>query len=213
MKNLLIFLGGAVCGAVGALWYLRKDYEAKLEEAEVRLNAVEEQVEENIKVVEKNAEKITKTTAKLAKKARDYSKMCEKLQYKDENGPVSAVEALIREDREKDESVDQEDDLPFKGPSEGLNDVPYGISDKDFIHDGKEDFDKVTIFYYRGDDVLAEEDGTVIKDWKYNVGEDWKDQIGRFVDDEAFIRNERIGTDYNIVCEDMSYTDEFGEEE
>lgn len=213
MKNILIFLGGAVCGAVGALWYLRKDYEAKLEEAEVRLNAVEEQVEENTKKVEENTKKITKNASKLAKKARDYSKMCEKLQYKDENGPVSAVEALIREDREKDESVDQEDDLPFEGPSEGLNDVPYGISDKDFIHDGKEDFDKVTIFYYRGDDVLAEEDGTVIEDWKYNVGEDWKDQVGRFVDDEAFIRNERTGTDYNIVCEDMSYTDEFGEDE
>ena len=213
MKNLLIFLGGAVCGAVGALWYLRKDYQDKLEEAEARLNAIEEQVEENTKVVEKNAEKITKTTAKLAKKARDYSKMCEKLKYKDENGPVSAIEALVREDRDSGESAEEEDDLPFEGPSEGLNDVPYEISDKDFIHDGKEDYDKVTLFYYRGDDVLAEEDGTVVEDWTYNVGENWKDAIGKFVDDEAFIRNERRSTDYNIVCEDMSYSDEFGDPE
>ena len=61
------------------------------------------------------------------------------------------------------------------------------------------------------DDILAEEEGTVIEDPKYLVGEDWKKHIGKYVEDEAFIRNERVTTDYNIVCENLTYADEFGE--
>lgn len=213
MKNVLIFLGGAVVGAFGALVWLRKDFQEKLEETEAKINAVESQVEANTEKVKKNSEKVQNTTKKLAKKARDYSKMCEKLEYKAADGPKSDLEALIREDRDETEAAEDEDDLPFEEASEGPAREPYAISDQDFIHGSKEDFEKVTIFYYREDNVLAEEDGTVIEDWKYNVGEDWKDYIGKFVDDEAFIRNEKTSTDYNIVCEDMKYSDEFGDDE
>lgn len=212
MKEILIFVGGAIVGAAGALFWLRKDFEEKLEEAQSRIETVEEQIDENTKKVEKNAEKIKSTTAKLNKKVRDYSKMCEKNGYSAKKGSQSDVEALIRDDRNDGEESEGEDDLPFEGPSEGIADNPYPISEDDYIYTNKEDFEKVTLFYYRGDGVLAEEDGTVVEDWRYNVGEDWQDSIGKFTEDEAFIRNEKLSTDYNIVCEDLNYSDEFGEE-
>lgn len=213
MKEIIIFLGGVVVGAAGAVFWLRKEFEGKLEEAEMRLDAVEKQVDENTKTVEKNAEKVTKNAAKLNKKVREYNKMCEKHGYSAQNTSESGVEALVREERVKNVSDDDADDVPFTGPSEGPSDEPYAISDTEFIHDEKENYTKVTLFYYRGDDILSEEDGAVVEDWKYNVGEDWKEYIGKFVEDEAFIRNDRISTDYNIVCEDMSYSDEFGDDE
>ena len=213
MKEVFIFLGGVVVGAAGAIFWLRKEFEGKLEEAEMRLDAVEKQVDKNTKTVKENAEKVTKNAAKLNKKVREYNKMCEKHGYSAQNTSESGVEALVREERVKNVSDDDADDVPFIGPSEGPSDEPYAISDTEFIHDEKESYSKVTLFYYRGDDILAEEDGTVVEDWKYNVGDDWKEYISKFVEDEAFIRNDRISTDYNIVCEDMSYSDEFGDDE
>lgn len=216
MKNVLIFVGGMVVGAAGALFWLRKEFNAKLEEAQMRIETIEKEVEDNTKKVEKNSKKINSTTAKMNRKVREYNKMCEKHGYSTENSDKSDVEALIRDSRKDLDSEDGDDDLPFEepsSPSEGIASEPYAISDKDFIYGNKEDFEKVTVFYYRGDDILAEEDGTVIEDWRYNVGEDWKDAIGKFIEDEAYIRNEKLSTDYNIVCEDLNYSDEWGEEE
>lgn len=215
MKNLLVFLAGAIVGAGGTLLWLRKDFNEKLEEERCRVDELEKKIDNNTEQVKKNTEKVQKTTKNLAKKARNYNKMCEDLQYKNAEESVSGPEALIREDRDDRDVEDDADDLPFlehsDAPKEGLADEPYAISEKDFIHDEKEDFDKVTLFYY-ADDILAEEDGTVIEDPKYLVGNNWKDYIGKYVDDEAFVRNERVSTDYNIVCEDLRYSDEFGEE-
>ena len=215
MRGFIIFVTGAAFGAAGTLMWLRKDFDEKLEEAKYQLNNVEKRIDENTEKVEKRSKRTQRTIDILNKKVKEYEAEIKKLQYGAVEGSQSGVEALVREDRDSGVSGDGEDDLPFTarpdGPKEGLVDTPYPISERDFIDDGKEDFDKVTLFYYT-DDVLSEEDGAVIEDPGYLLGEDWKDSIGKFVPGEAFIRNEKRGTDYNVVCEEMRYSDEFRED-
>jgi hypothetical protein len=93
-------------------------------------------------------------------------------------------------------------------PKEGPIDEPYGISVDDFLVGNKE-FDKTTLTYYKGDGVLATEEGDVVEDIPYILGEFWEQNIGKYEDSVAYIRNERAGTDYEVVCEDRNYTDDY----
>lgn len=80
--------------------------------------------------------------------------------------------------------------------------TPYEISKEEFAY-GDTSFDKETLMYYMGDDTLCEYEGEDILQ-KYDIVGDLLDE---FIGDIIFIRNERLGMDYEIICSDKSYSE------
>lgn len=95
------------------------------------------------------------------------------------------------------------DGLDGEGPSEGNSDVPYSIRPYIFTNTNRH-YDKCSLIWYAIDDVLATEEHERIIDFAI-VGEDWRSHVGEFEEDVAYIRNESIAVDYEIVKEEMSY--------
>ena len=78
----------------------------------------------------------------------------------------------------------------------------YPITPDEF---GDEDYDQVTYYYYN-DGIVANEDGERIIDLEEKIG-DGLDHIGEYEADSAYMRNDNLETDYEILSIDEKYTD------
>ena len=78
----------------------------------------------------------------------------------------------------------------------------YPITPDEF---GDEDYDQVTYYYYN-DGIVANEDGERIIDLEEKIG-DGLDHIGEYEADSAYMRNDSLETDYEILSIDEKYTD------
>ena len=211
-QGTLIFVAGAVTGSIASLFYLRKEFDKKVEEEIVARDRIK--TEFNDKETEKQrireaAQMDSKTSRAIAER-EGYSS--------------DTVSAMIRETRTEPSrglrnnyigpnkvvfSIDENGDVD-DSPSEGPVDEPYGISSEDFIGTRPE-YDKTTLTFYMNDLIMANEEGDVIQDPAYLVGEreEWMREVGTSEDNIAYIRNEKIATDYEIICENKSYTDDW----
>ena len=180
-KYIATFAGGAILGAIGTLLWLRKEYNKKIEEA----------VLENEK----------KNTIKEEKKTKEIEEQAEEKAYQRVNKELlkrhgytsDAAESVVR------------DDLPNDTGKE----TPYGISGEDFLMRKQGEYYKISLLYF-DDGVLSTESGEVINDILYVLGPNWMKEIGKYDDDVAYIRNDRAGSDYEVVLEHRNYSDYFG---
>jgi len=89
------------------------------------------------------------------------------------------------------------------------NEAPYVIHMDEFA-EGEEDFDHATLTYYESDDVLCDERDTQIEDQDTLVGLGNLLRFGHGSGDDSvvYIRNERLGTEFEIVRSGGSYAEE-----
>ena len=203
-KYVMTFISGAIIGAGGVLLWLRKDYNKKVEEAaaEMERKAIE---------AKKEAENAKKELEEVKKNADEklYSELQERLGY---TGDAAEVQTRKADTSENNASQGPSGKYYKIGSKLTENIVPpFGISGEDFLLN-KKDFSKITLLYYRLDGVLATEDGTEVQDINYVLGKDWMNEVGKYDDGVAYIRNERTGSDYEVIIEDLSYASEFGSE-
>ena len=213
-QGVIIFATGAVSGAVGSLFYLRKEFEKKVEEEVV----ARERIKTEFSDKENEKQRIQDAATIDSKRSRGIA---EREGYSSDN-----VTAMIRDERteasrglktnpirRKDVifSVDENGSID-DSPSEGPADIPYGITSEDFIGT-RQEYDKTTLIFYMKDSTLSTEDGDIIQDPEYLIGErsNWWPEVGRSNPAElsAYIRNEKISTDYEILCENKAYTDDW----
>ena len=84
---------------------------------------------------------------------------------------------------------------------------PYVITDQEFRIDRPE-FSKLSLTYYRGDDQLAEADGSFIHDQNGTAGDaNLHNYFGLASGDPYLlhVRNERVGADFEITLNEGSY--------
>lgn len=90
--------------------------------------------------------------------------------------------------------------------SEGPDDVitePYSIAPDEF---GEfDEYDKITLFCY-SDGVLADENNDIIDPAESPVGNDWEEAIGEWEEDCAYIRNEALKCDYEILVDHRAFS-------
>lgn len=213
-QGAFIFVAGAVSGAVGSLFYLRKEFEKKVNDEIV----ARERIKTEFSDKEDEKQRIQDAATIDSKQSRA---IIEREGYSSDN-----VTAMIRNERteaprglkthstgRKDVifSVDENGNVD-DSPSEGPADTPYGITSEDFIGT-RQEYDKTTLLFYMKDSTLSTEEGDIIKDPAYLIGErsNWWPEVGRSNPAEmiAYIRNEKIATDYEICCEDKAYTDDW----
>lgn len=215
-QGALIFVAGAVSGAVGSLFYLRSEFEKKVEEE----CAVREMAIKDLQDKQANLEKELKTAHNQID-SKTSRAIIEREGYSSDN-----VTSMIRNERTEPSralrnnyigpnkvvfSIDENGNVD-DSPSEGPADTPYGITSEDFIGT-RQEYDKTTLLFYMKDSTLSNEEGDIIKDPTYLIGErsNWWPEVGRSNPAEmiAYIRNEKISTDYEIICENKAYTDDW----
>lgn len=88
-------------------------------------------------------------------------------------------------------------------------DEPYVISVDEF-NEGEESYDKTNLTFYEADDTLVDERDTPIDTVDYTVGEDNLTKFGHGSGDHnvVYIRNEKIGTDFEVIRSKGSYSHE-----
>ena len=89
-------------------------------------------------------------------------------------------------------------------PKEAAYREPYVISPDEY--DGNADFDKITLTYYQ-DGVLADDNDEEIEDPDETVGEESLDHFGEYEEDIVYVRNERLGIDYEVSRDRRRYAD------
>lgn len=99
---------------------------------------------------------------------------------------------------------DPELDYPHK------NVAPYVISAQSFINE-KLEYEKLTITYYEGDDTLADDAEEIVDDPVSLAGEGVFEKFGTCGSEDpnvVYVRNERIGTDFEILLNKGAYSEE-----
>lgn len=81
---------------------------------------------------------------------------------------------------------------------------PYIISPADFSENFE--YDTVDITYF-ADGVLCDENNEPLEDIENTIGEDAVEHIGEFTPDTAYVRNERLKCDYEILRDERNYAD------
>lgn len=204
MKNLLIFLFGASVGAVGTLFYLRKGIKKQLETIENEARNSGNSSDDGEKKEENSAENGAKESNIPFEMKEDRLpnalKETTKVQYNKivEDNYRGRPPVPITESNGNSVGMDESDGGCFE------------IDIDDFMHD--ESNEKVRLVYYRGDRIMATENGTILTNPAMFVGTTWENCVGNYADHTAFIRNARLVTDYEIYVEDGLYTDEYGDE-
>ena len=84
-----------------------------------------------------------------------------------------------------------------------LEDKPYVISPDEF---GENDYTQISLTYY-SDGVLADENDDVVEDVDKYVGIESLSHFGEYEDDSVFVRNDRLGVDYEILLDVRNYSD------
>lgn len=205
IKNLVIFLLGGVIGGLISYKYLEERYskmandeiedvkawaKEKINKLNDKINVLENgQQEENVSEQEENEVK----SSDLQDENIDYTKYTDrKVNSKNINENLKKL-VNIDENREE-QRIKNEGDI-------------YQISPDEFLNE-HEDYDKVTIFYYAGNNVLADDCKCKINDPEEYIGKYiWKNINLCFVNNEMYVRNHNIGADYEILLLDEIFDD------
>ena len=120
----------------------------------------------------------------------------------EEEEPSEKVEASEEKEPVKKNIFTEYRDLTNQYKSARPKKDIYPITPDEF---GDEDYDQVTYYYYN-DGIVANEDGERIIDLEEKIG-DGLDHIGEYEADSAYMRNDNLETDYEILSIDEKYTD------
>jgi len=183
LKQILYFSIGAALGAVTA-WYLTKrHYETFIDDEieEVKERYRDEHQEENDR--------------------KTYQAKVRTLGYVEpvtvRNGSDNGEDYILKDDVEEELRVTN----PFPGERA---DIPYTIGPDAYAEEYVGTFDKETITYWAGNDMLVT-DADEILEINDTIGRENLEKIGEFEENTVFVRNERLGMDFEVVCMEGTY--------
>ena len=207
IKNTLIFLSGAACGAGGVWYFVSNYYKKKYQEqyAEMEKFVTEKYAdkpvgamgvtEESKRVVEQvykshvNAEKelIASYKESIPANGTSYNTIGATTQVETPNhAPASGVETVEEDAPEEDEERD-----------------PYLISVEEY-GDIEPYYDKMLLFYDKSDDTLVDSQTEELMSVAETIGQAVYEKLDKFKDGTyVYVRNDKISTDYEIEVRDL----------
>ena len=227
MKPVLYFLAGLAVGSAATYFAVKDYFEAQ---AEQRIQKEVDSVKESYlkraaakDLADKNTEEKRRRVEVRRQKARDISdnELSPDPNDPEERKTIREIQQIRRRYNreafaEEDEPVrrhnvfDDQDDFYEEHPSEGAEERPYPITPEEFANE-KRFFDKITIYLYR-DDVAVDEQERVVDDLEQLVGIENIGRLGDLCDDEnvVLIRNEMRSADYEIRLMEEDYIPDAG---
>ena len=204
--KVLIFLGGAAIGSALTYFYVKDKYEKIVDE---EIQSVKEEYAKSYEA-KKTVEVLNETKTKILENVMNKASEIGMGPLQHESHTEAPVNYNIfskpRIDSEEENDDEDEDEIPnYAGhPTEGIAGVPYTISPELFVND-KKNFDKITLEYYEGNDILVEEMSDEPVNIDESIGRDSLRMFGEFERDLVYVRNERLETDFEVFHHSGSY--------
>lgn len=178
MKNLLVFIAGAVVGSAVTYTLLRYEYDdPELSEDSLKKNESSKSEDKN------NKEDILITYDADKPSIEEYAEQIGKLNYSQFSK------------KDTDEAATQKEtssEIHLISPDE------YGELD---------DYDQETLYFYEKDETLIDIYDEILQDEVNIVGTDYMNHFGDYDDNSVFVRNDYLKTDYEIILVHSSFTD------
>lgn len=144
----------------------------------------------------------------------DYEKILGDLTY----GSISIEDEyhlydILGEDKDEIPPIVKDDGDPDMDPlwrdmvSKRSEDKPYIISADEYMME-KEEYDKLTLAYFQGDDVLCDDQDTPLDEAKDVVGSEALSNFGLYSKDEniVYVRNDRLMSDFEIMKDERKFS-------
>ena len=189
-SGIVIFLAGGIIGSVSAWFVLKKKYEQIAQEEIDSVKAIYTVKKAETECNEPAHEPITvnEPITEHAKLKPDIIEFATKLR---ETGYVKYEEHF--------------DKIPEEKEQNNFAKAPYVISPDQFSEG--DEYDKITLTYYDGDGILADDNDEIINEVDEVVGDNFVDHFGEYEEDSVYVRNDILRCDYEI-CKDLrSYKD------
>lgn len=194
----LIFVAGAAIGSVVTWKMVKTKYEQIAQEEiesvrEAFGRSIDEDDTEESTEDESGIKGVDPDSPSVAEEIRGIVK---KLGYVTEL-PEEENPTETTEEKEENKEEEEEEDMDSK---------PYVISPDEF---GDCEYITVSLSYYL-DGIVTNEQGKIVANTDELIGEDFADHFGEYEDDSVFVRNDRLGMDFEIL---KDYRDYYEDEE
>ena len=184
----MIFAAGAAIGSVVTWKMVKTKYEQiAQEEIESVREAFGRDNDDTEEPAENEERDIVTDGPSVAEEIRG---IVEKLGYTAESNEKE-------EPKEENKEEEEEEDMDSK---------PYVISPDEF---GDCEYITVSLSYYL-DGIVTNEQGKIVTNTDELIGEDFADHFGEYEEDSVFVRNDRLGMDFEIL---KDYRDYYEDEE
>jgi hypothetical protein len=210
VATLIAFVLGAGAGALAANEFLKKKYAAIAEDEieSVREMYLQKLAELSPPTRDEEGELIppirpsvdvagaplVRPTKVAGAKTTQYDKI-------KKNYSIQPEAEQVEPEGTPDEDETEEESTTDKAP---MQKHPYLIGDEDFLN-GSPEHDKISLYYYKPDDILCEENGDILSDIDTTVG--WDAMAALEMQTSVWVRNERIGVDYEIIGVNQTYAE------
>lgn len=181
IKEIGIFLLGAMLGSAAAWSYAKDKYQA-----------ISDEEIESVKETYKKREADIMAAREILKTATEKPDVKEYASAVSKTGYTNYSESETPEIQE--ETEDDAEETPY-GP-------PHVIPPEEFAYD--DIYEKIGMVLY-SDNVLVDEDDQVVTDADDIVGTEYPDYFGEYDDDVVYVRNDRLKADYEISKDPRRY--------
>ena len=243
VKVAIGFVAGAVTGGVGTYFGLRsrfaretqKEINEYREVARQRIRAANEFVDKMTKEEKKNEEDYDKAansydkfvdytsyydgnirdelnTVSQAVNDKSFDEHMAEREHPEEEGYYNPHTEEFNDEEDLNEEFDNEEKVEALRKAREDQKLPYPIEAAEF-HNTQQWYEKITLTYFEGNDVLTDDREDPIDNPEEFVGTDYKKFFGMIDENEpdiVFIRNDCNGCDYEICRVPASYA---GDEE
>lgn len=192
-KEIVYLTAGVIIGGTAGYFITKK-------KLEVDLQAQIDDVKEHYKLLRKEGEYASPENVPT-----NYQDTLEGLGYSEEGFDLATSEAeelegVLDDVEEYEEEIEEYE--------ERFSNEPYVIPVKEFM-DEKEEYDKITVTYFEGDDTLCDEREKIIPDVEGTVGTDSLTKFGHLSDDRnvVYVRNDILETDFEVTRDKREYSE------
>lgn len=182
ITKILLFTTGAAVGSAVSWALIKTKYEKTIEDKNEEIEFLRDRY----------------STSKAGKKVGEkIEEGIEDGLNKPEELTVHDISEKVRELRYNNESYNEEED------EDDMN-GPVVIAPEE---SWEQDYPVISLTYYEGDDVLADEHNKIIRNVDELVGSDFAEHFGEYEDDSVFIRNDKNKVYYEILKDYGSYSE------
>ena len=203
--GIISFAAGAAIGSVATFMSIKNKYEqiAKEEIEEVRevyMNAIRKTKD----VDDEHEESAPINEAPKVAELKSYKDVMNESGYINYGNITEAeVEEMVKEKTK--EIVEECNDILKKTEDKVNKNKPYVIHPDDF----GDDYNTITLVYYKDDVVATYDTGEVLTDKEVEdlIGEESLSHFGEYEEDRVFVRNDARKIDYEILRSEETYSD------
>lgn len=209
LKYVAAFVAGGATGGVVAYFLTRKRADERYSQlATEDIAAVKKHYHDLEKELKENAKKIT-----IKAKLEDLGYLADTTIVDDRRRELEESREVVVETNGSHSAEDIFDDDPNTFQHEVVESDPRSLRGPYLIsqaeYDDNDEFDKIEIVYYEGDDTLADEDESLIQDPTTILGEFDPRHFGEYdksEPDQMLIRNPKLRADYTVIRDARTYT-------